>query len=746
MSRYPCLLLLWLTLSGSVGGADQHLEIARIYPLGGQRGTSVSLEILSQKKVRYSTRAAGGLSNPVRVEFDCLDLVWKQTLEASRGRLLGTVEIAPAAALGPHLLRVLTREGYSTSALFNVGQFSDLVEAEPDDTWEQAQAATDLPRTVQGRLDGAADIDFFAIQVKAAQRWTFDFRSIDFGSAVESKMSLLDQFGDEVAFNDDRSFYDETPFLEKTFETGGTYYVKLDQYRGARGFNFGKNCSYMLRMTSLPTLNHLAPLALAAGRTSRITLAGAALEGTEKVYLTRLRGAEHARMTYPFTVPTRFENDPASARDIDRIEGKVVHTRPESVEVEFAVPDGAPRGLWRVWVDGPGGIVDGPSLEVSGWTEYAEGQADSADWRQGPYGVHGRLERPGELDIYEIEAEAGQPLHLWTLAAQLGVPDLDTVLVLRDASGKKLAESDDVVAGQGTLIGNPDSSLFYTPEQGGRLLLTVKDRLSRGGPEYVYRLKVKSEKPSFQLFTTPENVSVARGDSVQIKVHLVRETGFQGEVSIWFESLPGSVEPNRGKFRADQLFEPNADGADMIIPEIPFRIHIPESQPLGTHAFEVRGVPTSEEARQDRRMVKAETTLIMGPLLDAWNYTRRPLPETSLTIVEPLEGYLSVSKQHGGGRLGPALNLAQGGTATLSVQAENIPKGAPITVKDLPSGVIVDSESRENTQIRLILKADSETPLGTFEISAEARVRDRWIYTEAIDLKVVSGNKIRAGR
>ena len=474
-----------------------------------------------------------------------------------------------------------------------------------------------------------------------------------------------------------------------------------------------------------------------------MTLAGSALEGTGQVYLTRLRGAEHARMTYPFTVPIRFENDPSIARDIDRIEGRVLRTRPELVEIEFSVPAEARTGLWRIWVESPGGVVDGPPLEVSDWAEYAEGKTDSANWRQGPYGVHGQLGRPGEQDTYEIEAKTGQPLHLWTLAAQLGVPDLDTVLVLKDGSGKKLAESDDVVAGQGTLIGNPDSSLFYRPEQDGRLFLTVKDRLSRGGPGYVYRLKVKSEKPGFQLFTTPENVNVARGGSAQIKVHLVREAGFQGEVSIWFEGLPGSVEPARAKFRADQLFEPNADGADMIIPEIPFRIHVPESHPLGTHTFEVRGSPTGEETRQDGRVVKAETTLIMGPLLDAWNYTRRPLPETSLTIVEPLAGYLSVSQQHGGGRMGPSLSLAPGSTTTLSLQAENIPGDIPITIKDLPSGVAVDSRSQENNQIALILKAGSETPLDTFEISAEAKVGDRWIYTEAIDLKVIPATAFR---
>ena len=96
--------------------------------------------------------------------------------------------------------------------------------------------------------------------------------------------------------------------------------------------------------------------------------------------------------------------------------------------------------------------------------------------------------------------------------------------------------------------------------------------------------------------------------------------------------------------------------------------------------------------------------------------------------------------------MSPVLSVAQGSSTTLSLQAVNIPADIPVMVKDLPSSVVVDSRSRENNQIKLILKAGSETPIGTFEISAEAKVRDRWIYSEAIDLKVVSGNKIRAGR
>ena len=104
-------------------------------------------------------------------------------------------------------------------------------------------------------------------------------------------------------------------------------------------------------------------------------------------------------------------------------------------------------------------------------SEYDETGVPKGVWAQEEMAINGSLQRPKEEDVYQINAVAGQPLHCWTLAAQLGVPHLDTVLELRDASGKKLAENDDVVAGQGTLIGNPDSSLFYTPTQDGPLTL-----------------------------------------------------------------------------------------------------------------------------------------------------------------------------------------------------------------------------------------------------------------------------------
>ena len=61
------------------------------------------------------------------------------------------------------MLRAITLDGPSNSAIFNVGQFpSPISEVEPNNKLDRAQRFCPLPVEVQGRLDGAPDIDIYA--------------------------------------------------------------------------------------------------------------------------------------------------------------------------------------------------------------------------------------------------------------------------------------------------------------------------------------------------------------------------------------------------------------------------------------------------------------------------------------------------------------------------------------------------------------------------------------------------------
>ena len=397
------------------------------------------------------------------------------------GPLLGKISVAADAPLGPHMFRVWTLDGYSTAAMFNVGQFSDEAEAEPNDSLEQARRV-EGPAEVHGLLDPSHDIDFFAIEAAAGERWSFDLRSIEYGSSLECKMALLDAKSRRVAYNDDRNNYDETPFIDHVFDEAGTYFVMLDLYRGPRGFSLGSNSSYTLRVSKLPAVQYAAPLGAPVGTKTQIRLTGSALASVERVYLTEVRSAEYARMTYPYTMPIRVGEDPPTAAGVARIEGKVLERSADSVTAEFEVPADARPGLWKLWAAGTDGVADGPSIELTGITELTEATAGQGDWRQGPFVINGSLGADREKDTYQIQAVAGEPLHIWTLSTQLGIPHLDPVIKLHGESGKKLAENDDTVGAYGTLIGNPDSTLFYTPEKDQRLTLTIEDRTKRGGP------------------------------------------------------------------------------------------------------------------------------------------------------------------------------------------------------------------------------------------------------------------------
>ena len=418
----PAILLL-----GSASAYDRgRPQVDRVSPLGAQRGTTQIVELKGNH-----------LSNIQRVDFDCNDLSWVETVHASAGKLLGKISVAADAPLGPHLFRVWTLDGYSTAAMFNVGQFNDVAEAEPNDSLGQARKV-EGPAEVQGLLDQSSDIDFFAIEAAAGERWSFDLRSIEYGSSLECKMALLDARGRRIAYNDDRDDYDETPLIDHVFDEAGTYFVMLDQYRGPRGFRLGTDSSYTLRVTQLPTLRYAAPLGARVGAKTKIRLSGSALASVDRVYLTEVRSAEYARMTYPYTMPIRVGKDPPTAAELARIDGKVLERSSDSITAEFEVPADARTGLWKLWAAGTDGVANGPSIELTGMTELTEATAGQGDWRQGPFVINGSLGADREKDTYQIQAIAGEPLHIWTLSTQLGIPHLDPVITLRDESGKKL--------------------------------------------------------------------------------------------------------------------------------------------------------------------------------------------------------------------------------------------------------------------------------------------------------------------
>ena len=103
MIRIACFLAAFLGVN--LSAATPRLD--RVSPLGGQAGAVVEVELHGEL-----------LDGTTGVFFDSSDLKWIDTLEVKAGTVRGMVRIAPDAALGPHLIRVLGKKGPTNTRFF----------------------------------------------------------------------------------------------------------------------------------------------------------------------------------------------------------------------------------------------------------------------------------------------------------------------------------------------------------------------------------------------------------------------------------------------------------------------------------------------------------------------------------------------------------------------------------------------------------------------------------------------------
>src|SRR5258708_4153935 len=378
----------------SATGATPRLD--RVSPLGGQAGTTAVLELRGAE-----------LAGSTGVIFDSMDLKWIETLQVSAEAVRGKITIARDAALGPHLIRIIGKKGPSNTRLFNVTQFPGVMEIEPNNTLATAQPIALTAQVVYGYMPGPVDADFFSFTARAGERWLFDLQSIERGGFLECSLTLYDEGGREIGFNEDQDEYLETPRLEFHFPRAGRYTLKVDQYRGPQGVSCDQNCGYLLQISQLPVITGANPLGGQIGAKMRLDVDGSALGSVERIYLSPVRSAEYYRLTFPFSIPLRFEEAGVGSRQ-PRIPGKLLRVGETRVSAEFQIPPEAPPGLWRIWVIGASGQTDGINLELSALPEFSEGSAAiGADWQRGEVIVNGSLAKPHEEDSYLIQLKAG---------------------------------------------------------------------------------------------------------------------------------------------------------------------------------------------------------------------------------------------------------------------------------------------------------------------------------------------------
>lgn len=452
-----------------------------------------------------------------------------------------TVTVSADVPVGAYEVRAIGLYGISNPRTFTVGSRKELVETEPNNVTEQAQAL-ELGTTVNGRINGATDVDCFKIAGQPGQRLLVECFARRIDSKLDASLELHDATGRRIAAA--RNNVSRDPLLDVTLPAAGEYVLRVTDFVYAGGEDF----FYRLTAHTGPYVDYVWPPAAVAGSTAPYTLFGRNLPGGQP-------------------------------------SGIVLNSRPlEKLDVSITAPADASQWDGRLPLEPSSASLDGFAYSFVG----ASGSATPVLMTFSPTPVQsevepnnlpaqaqkitlpaelaGQFQAKGDIDLFQFEAKAGQTYWIEVEGQRLGTgadPYLTLDQVITNDKGeetlKRIAAVDDDGA---NLLPNVFDTLnddpvykFAVPTD-GVYRVAVRDRYaaSRGNPSLVYRLSFRTEAPDFRLVVvptgpTPANqkqaltwpVGLRRGDNFLAYALVLRRDGFTGPVDVFVEGLPLGV-------------------------------------------------------------------------------------------------------------------------------------------------------------------------------------------------------------
>jgi hypothetical protein len=315
----------------------------------------------------------------------------------------------------------------------------------------------------------------------------------------QAVLSLYDTQGREVAYADHYQFHPD-PVLFYQVPRDGEYVLQIRDsiYRGREDF------VYRITAGELPFVTGLFPLGGPAGAQTTVQVTGWNLPDAA---LTR-DDRDSAPGVYPLSV--RTEQYVSNHRPF------AVDTLPECFSHK---PNNSKATAQRV------------SLPII---------------------VNGRIDTPGQWDVFRFDGGAGDEIVAEVIARRLDSP-LDSVLKLTDAAGNQLAFNDDYEdKGAGLQTQYADSYLRLTLPAAGAYYLYLGDAQHQGGPEYAYRLRLGPPRPDFALRLVPSSLTVRGGMSVPFTVYALRRDGFSNEIRLALKDAPAGFTLSGNTVPANQ--------------------------------------------------------------------------------------------------------------------------------------------------------------------------------------------------
>ena len=416
------------------------------------------------------------------------------------------LKVAPDAELGKRDLRLGTDSGLAGPICFYVGQLAEYREIEPNDKTAGKPISASLPVVLNGQIM-PGDVDRFRFKARkgdrlvmvAAARELVPYLADAVPGWFQATLTLYDATGHEVAYSDDHTFHPD-PVLYYKVLRDGLYDLEIKDsiYRGREDF------VYRITLGVLPYVTSIFPLGCQSG--DQLTLE---VEGW---------------------------NLPSHTMPVDTA-GKQPGTYPISVRSKNPVTNYVP-------------FVVGRMAECM--EEEPNDDRQTAQPLKPPLIVNGRIDEPGDWDVFQFKGRPGGHVIVEVLARRLNSP-MDSVLKLTDADGKQLMINDDHEdKGRGLATHHADSLLSVELPEQGVYYIHLGDTQNKGGPAYGYRLRVSGRQPDFELRVTPSTIHARPGSTVPITVYAMRKDDFSDEIAIALKEPPPGFKLTGGPMPAEK--------------------------------------------------------------------------------------------------------------------------------------------------------------------------------------------------
>ena len=431
----------------------------------------------------------------IAVEFLTANNRLQPPKESTQEKVIIEINISPNASAGNRDIRLGANGGLTNPMCFQVGP---LPEIKKDDVFEPNVSINSTPLNIPVVVNGqlrVGEVDRYRFNAKRGEKLVIvtQARSLIpyLADAVpgwfQPSLTLYDSSSNEVAFGDHYRF-DPDPVVFYEVPNDDEYQLEIRDsiYRGREDF------IYRVSIGTLPFVTGMFPLGGREGSRTFSWLTGWNLP-SKLLVLDTHPGSDYIR-------ETTLKMNHGVTNQIKY----AVETLPETTESET---NDEMRSAQRITL---------------------------------PLVINGRINHPGDSDMFSFDGHKGENIVVEVYARRLGSP-LDSLVRILNSKGKIIGWNDDAEDKEsGLLTHHADSYLITKLPDNGKYYVQIIDTQNHGGDEYAYRLRVSYPQPDYALRIVPSSINIPAGRTLVFDVYAMRKDGFNGDIEVVIEDTTNS--------------------------------------------------------------------------------------------------------------------------------------------------------------------------------------------------------------